>query len=387
MLPQARPDISRRFENINLKFDCSTGFEGCFGVYVATPVTGSLLGPKQLTHIDERLRPMADWAGIFIVLIYFLLQYWAIRSADRQTETKSKLSRPFIYSLSVAASGSTWLYYGSTGYAAKYGIEFIGLYIGIVLVFTLGFPLLLRIVELARSEGITSISDFIGARYGKSVSVAAIVTLITTIGLIPYISLQMTAIHYLFDVFGGAYDPHSHTEGMDSHWLVLLMVIGAGYATISYSARSTNFTDRNDGLLNALAVDTVIKFVAFLFIGIALTTFLFGPPAEVLYRVAGHEADIPALQMNVSADNLVALVLIGASSVLLLPSQFYLTVVENRSAKELRMARWFIPLALLVAGLFVIPLARIGPVVLGEHHRQISTFFPCHSTRGNIGLQ
>jgi hypothetical protein len=180
MLSQARPDISRRFENINLKFDCSTGFEGCFGVYFVTPMTGSLLGPKRLTLTDGRLRPMTGWAGILIALLYFLLQYSAIKTADRQTETKSNLSRPFLYSLSVAASGSTWLYYGSTGYAAKYGVEFIGLYIGIVLVFTLGFPLLLRIVELARSEGIASISDFIGARYGKSFSVAAIVTLITT---------------------------------------------------------------------------------------------------------------------------------------------------------------------------------------------------------------
>ena len=310
---------------------------------------------------------MVGWTGILIVLFYFLLQYWAIRSAGRQTETKSLLSRPFIYSSSVAASGSTWLYYGSTDYAAKYGSEFIGLYIGIVLVFTLGFPLLLKIVELAKSEGIKSISDFIGARYGKSFSVAALVTLITTIGLIPYISLQMTAIHYLFDVFGGSYDPHSHGEEIDSHLLVLLMILGIGYATISYSARSTYFTDGHDGLLRALAVDTVIKFVAFLFIGIAATTFLFGPPAEVLNRVARYQADLPVRQMDVSVGNLVALVLIGASSVLLLPSQFYLTVVENRSEKELRTARWFIPLTLLIAGLFVLPLARIGPAVLGEH--------------------
>lgn len=310
---------------------------------------------------------MTGWAGILIALLYFLLQYSAIKTADRQTETKSNLSRPFLYSLSVAASGSTWLYYGSTGYAAKYGVEFIGLYIGIVLVFTLGFPLLLRIVELARSEGIASISDFIGARYGKSFSVAAIVTLITTIGLIPYISLQMTAIHYLFDVFGGVYDPHRHNDEMDEHLLVLLMVLGIGYFTITHSTRSTDLTDRNDGLLHALAVDTVIKFVAFLFIGIAVTTFLFGPPAEVLHRVASSEAALPVPQMNVSAGNLIALVLIGASSVLLLPSQFYLTVVENRSAKELRTARWFIPLTLLLAGLFVVPLARIGPAILGEH--------------------
>jgi Na+/proline symporter len=94
---------------------------------------------------------MAGFAALLFALFYFLLQYSVIRSADRQAEANSNLSRPFIYSLSVAASGSSWLFYGSTGYATKNGIEFAGLYIGIVLVFTLGFPLLRKIVELAES--------------------------------------------------------------------------------------------------------------------------------------------------------------------------------------------------------------------------------------------
>ncbi|CAN7614983.1 hypothetical protein LJR231_004624 [Phyllobacterium sp. LjRoot231] len=111
---------------------------------------------------------MRGLAASLVVIIYFSIQYWVIKSADQQTEAKSNTLRPFIYSLSLAASGSSWMYYGSTSYAAKHGIEFAGLYVGIVLVFTLGFPLLRKIVQLAKSEGIKSISDFIGARYGKS---------------------------------------------------------------------------------------------------------------------------------------------------------------------------------------------------------------------------
>ena len=306
---------------------------------------------------------MKGLAGIPIVLCYFLLQYWAIRSADVQ----AKSWRPLIYSLSAAASGSTWLYFGSTGYAANHGLEFIGLYLGIVLTYTLGFPLLLRIVALVKSEGITSISNFIGARYGKSFSVAAIVTVITTIGLIPYISLQVTAIHYLYDVLGGTYDPHPHGQRMDEHLLVLSMIIALGYVTISYGARSNQITDRNDGLLRVLAIDSTIKLVVFVLIGVIAVVLLEGPSVETLNQMIGFQPDGAVHPKNISVGNLLALFAIGAASVLLLPSQFHLTVVENRGKEELELARWLVPLLLLVGGLFVLPLAQIGPSLVDDH--------------------
>lgn len=310
---------------------------------------------------------MKGLGGIPIALCYFVLQYWAIRSANTRTKSKAVFSRPIIYSLSVAASGSTWLYFGSTGYAAQRGIEFIGLYLGIVLTFTLGYPLLLRIVALAKSEGIASISDFIGARYGKSFSVAAIVTLITAIGLIPYIALQMTAIHYLFDVLGHTYDPHAHGEGMDEHFLVLLVIVAIGYITISYSARSTSITDRNDGLLNVLAIDSVIKLVVFVVIGIFAVSFIESAPAEAINQTIHAPSDFAAHLGDIDIGNLLGLVFIGAASVLLLPSQFHLTVVENNHEEELGLARWLVPLLLLIGGLFVLPLATVGPMLVGEH--------------------
>lgn len=279
---------------------------------------------------------MKGLTGIPIVFCYFLLQYWAIKSADARTKSRGSRVRPLIYSLSAAASGSTWLYFGSTGYAANHGIEFVGLYIGIVLTYTLGFPLLLKIVALAKSEGITSISDFIGARYGKSFSVAAIVTLITTIGLIPYISLQMTAIHYLFDVLGGTCEPHAHGDRVDEHFLVLLMIIAIGYVTTSYSVQSNQVTERSDSLLNDLAIDSAIKLAVFVLIGVTVIVFLESPPVEILDQMIGSQAHGVAHPTNVSVGNLLGLVAIGAASVLLLPSQFHLTVVENRGTRSSR---------------------------------------------------
>ncbi|MBZ9605628.1 hybrid sensor histidine kinase/response regulator [Phyllobacterium chamaecytisi] len=307
---------------------------------------------------------MMALAASLVVIVYFSIQYWVIKSADQQTEAKSNSSRPLLYSLSLAASGSSWMYYGSTSYAAKHGIEFAGLYVGIVLVFTLGFPLLRKIVQLAKSEGIRSISDFIGARYGKSFTVAALVTVITTIGLIPYISLQMTAIHYLIDVFSGVFDPNDILDEHRLHLFIVAVEIGIGLFTVFYCARSPHFKERYEGLIHALAVDSVIKFTGFVLVGIAAVTFLFGSPTEIFTRLIVKQPDIPALQQGMSAGNFFGLILIGASSVLLLPNQFYLTIVQNRGASELGMARWFVPLFLLIIGIFVLPISAIGSMVL-----------------------
>ncbi|CAN7615015.1 PAS domain-containing hybrid sensor histidine kinase/response regulator [Phyllobacterium sp. LjRoot231] len=189
-------------------------------------------------------------------------------------------------------------------------------------------------------------------------------TVITTIGLIPYISLQMTAIHYLIEVFSGTYDLNDTVDQHRPHLLVFAVEIGIGLYTVFYSARSPHFKEGYEGLIHALAVGTIIKFAGFVLVGTAAVTFLFGSPSEIFARVAVNQPGIPALQQSMSAGNFSGLILIGASSVLLLPNQFYLTIVQNRGPSELSMARWFVPLFLLIVGIFVLPIAAIGSMIL-----------------------
>ncbi|WP_100000158.1 hypothetical protein [Phyllobacterium zundukense] len=170
--------------------------------------------------------------------------------------------------------------------------------------------------------------------------------------------------------------------------LIALLVACIGLFAVSYSARSTHFAERYDGLIHALALGSVIKFVAFLLVGVSTITLLFGYPTDILNRVVMQQAEIPALQRSISVGNLCGLILIGASSVLLLPSQFYVTVVENKSDRELRMAQWFIPVSLLIAGLFVLPLAMVGPIVLADHSSADFYFLslPLHAGQYWLGI-
>ena len=103
-------------------------------------------------------------------------------------------SRLLIYPLSLAVYCTSWTFFGSVGIASRTGFDFLTIYIGPMLMIGLGYPLLIRIVRLAKAQNITSIADFIAARYGKSPAVAATVALIAIIGMIPYIALQLKAV-------------------------------------------------------------------------------------------------------------------------------------------------------------------------------------------------
>ncbi|MBN9275489.1 MAG: hybrid sensor histidine kinase/response regulator, partial [Mesorhizobium sp.] len=139
---------------------------------------------------------MQGWFIVIIAIAYVTLLFAIASLGDRRSASSAGpgRSRPFIYALSLAIYCTSWTFFGSVGLSSERGLEFLGIYTGPVLMFVFGFPLLNRIVRLAKSEKITSIADFLGARYGKSFSVAAIATLIATIGAVPYIALQLKAI-------------------------------------------------------------------------------------------------------------------------------------------------------------------------------------------------
>ena len=135
------------------------------------------------------------WAVILLALAYvsglFALAWYADRTFRAR---KGGGGRPVIYALSLAVYCTSWTFFGSVGFAASTGYAFFAVYLGPILLFALGWPLLVRIVRLAKSQNITSIADFLAARYGKSQAVGAIVTVIAVAGSLPYIALQLKAV-------------------------------------------------------------------------------------------------------------------------------------------------------------------------------------------------
>src|SRR4249919_739963 len=138
---------------------------------------------------------LQGWVVIAVALAYigllFLIASYGDRTRGLGRENRARL---LIYPLSLAIYCTSWTFFGSVGLASRTGFDFLTIYVGPALMIGLFGPLLMRVVRLAKTQNITSIADFIAARYGKGQAVAATVALIAIVGTIPYIALQLKAV-------------------------------------------------------------------------------------------------------------------------------------------------------------------------------------------------
>ncbi|TPK53911.1 MULTISPECIES: PAS domain-containing hybrid sensor histidine kinase/response regulator [unclassified Mesorhizobium] len=304
--------------------------------------------------------------GLFIAIAYVTLLFAIASLGDRRSASSGPgRARPFIYALSLAIYCTSWTFFGSVGLSSERGLEFLGIYTGPVLVFVFGFPLLNRLVRLAKTEKITSIADFLGARYGKSFTVAAIATLIATIGAVPYIALQLKAISGSVSLMVEHYtgSPPSFDPFVSDISLVVAMLL-ALFAVL-FGTRHADATEHQDGLVLAVAVETVVKLAAFLAIGLMVTFLIFGGPGDMFGKLAENGQVRQAMGYSTSLATWLVLTCLSGFAIILLPRQFYVTIVENRSEAELRTATWVFPLYLVAINLFVLPIAFAGLSLVG----------------------
>lgn len=315
----------------------------------------------------ERVLPVQGWSIVIIAVAYVTFLFVVASFGDRWSATSGPgRPRPLIYALSLAIYCTSWTFFGSVGVSSERGFEFLGIYIGPILVFLFGFPLLRRIVRLAKAERITSVADFLAARYGKNFTVAATATLIATIGMVPYIALQLKAISdsvsLMIEHYTGA--PPSFDPIVSDISLIVAALL-AMFAVL-FGTRHADATEHQDGLVLAVAVESVVKLAAFLAIGLAITFVVFGGPGGLVDQLRPNEQVRQAINYRTSAATWLVLTALSAFAVVALPRQFHVTVVENRSEAELRTATWVFPLYLVVINLFVLPIALAGLARVGN---------------------
>jgi Na+/proline symporter/signal transduction histidine kinase/CheY-like chemotaxis protein len=312
---------------------------------------------------------ISDVQGWFIVIIaiaYVTFLFVVASFGDRWSSTSGPgRARPLIYALSLAIYCTSWTFFGSVGVSSERGFEFLGIYIGPILVFLFGFPLLKRIIRLAKTEKITSIADFLGARYGKNFTVAATATLIATIGMVPYVALQLKAISdsvsLMIEHYTGA--PPSFDPVVSDISLIVAALL-AMFAVL-FGTRHADATEHQDGLVLAVAVESIVKLAAFLAIGLVITFVVFGGPGGMVERLGSNEDVRLAMDYRTSPATWLVLTALSAFAIVMLPRQFHVTVVENRSEAELRTATWVFPLYLVAINLFVLPIALAGLARVG----------------------
>ncbi|WP_371187110.1 PAS-domain containing protein [Thalassotalea maritima] len=279
--------------------------------------------------------------SVCYLLVLFIVAYWG--------QKQSKLShKPWVYSLALGVSCSSWAFYGTVGQAASTGEWLAPIYIGSIFCFVIGWPMLLKTLHIIKKQNLTSIADFIACRYDKSPYIAGIVTIVALIGIIPYISLQLRAIGSSFDLLTGTYQ-----QGVSTSLVVTLVLI---VFSILFGARQLSASKQSPGLVLAIAFSSVVKLFALTAVGIFATFFVFDGFSDLINQ--HHQLNNNWQQS--SSYFALSQAILGAITIFILPQQFHMMMIENQSERQLKTARWLFPLYLIAINVFILPIAIAG---------------------------
>lgn len=297
-------------------------------------------------------------------LCYVLLLFAIASYGDRRGVRGNNKPRPYVYAFSLAIYCTSWTFFGSVGLASERGLEFLGIYIGPLLVFTFGLRFLRRVIRLAKSERITSVADMLASRYGKNFGVASLATCIAAMAAVPYIAIQLKAISGSFDIF----TRHLGGTVMGGEFVIadfsFLVAAALGLFAVLFGTRHADATEHQNGLILAVAVESIVKLTAFLAVGIAVTFVFFGNPVDIFSANQPNEAVAAALSYQTPIGTWIVLIALSGFAIILLPRQFHVMIVENRDDREIRTAAWLFPLYLVAINLFVLPIAMAGHLYL-----------------------
>ncbi|HSD42537.1 MAG TPA: sensor histidine kinase [Burkholderiales bacterium] len=296
--------------------------------------------------------------------LLFAIAYYADSRADRG---RSVIASPYIYSLSLAVYATAWTFYGSVGRAAVDGVGFLPIYLGPTLMIALWWIVMRKILRISKQNRITSLADFVASRYGKSALLGGVVTIIAVIGIVPYISLQLKAVSSSFIILVqypeiimpakvGALPVLQDT----ALWVALILAI----FTVLFGTRHLYSAEHHEGMVAAIAFESLVKLLAFLAVGVFVTFGIYNGFGDVFARAA-DEPKLAAMLTPLegvagSYASWIWLTILSMLAIMFLPRQFQVTVIENVDEKHLHKAIWLFPLYMLAINIFVLPIAFGG---------------------------
>ena len=296
--------------------------------------------------------------------VLFAIAYYADERADAG---RSVIASPYIYSLSLAVYATAWTFYGSVGRAASDGVGFLPIYIGPTLMIALWWVVMRKILRISKQNRITSLADFIASRYGKSALLGGLVTVIAVIGILPYISLQLKAVSNSFmilvqypEIVMPAKIGVLATRQDTALWVALILAA----FTIAFGTRHLDVAEHHQGMVAAIAFESLVKLLAFLAVGVFVTFGIYDGFGDLFGRVAA----VPKLRAMLTPlegvaggyANWVWLTILSMMAIMFLPRQFQVAVIENVDEKHLNKAIWLFPLYMLAINVFVLPIAFGG---------------------------
>ncbi len=310
--------------------------------------------------------------AITYTALLFLIAWFARR---RSEEGKSLVNNPLVYSLSIAIYCTTWTFYGSVGKAATSGIDFLMIYLGPTLTAFSWYFILQRMIRISKESNVSSIADFISLRYGKSQLLGTLVTLIATFGIMPYIALQIKAFNTSFALVSGITRRTILIPGTPEPLNLpsgLLLAISLSVFGVIFGARLLSSTERHEGLIAAVAFESLVKLVSLIGVGIFVTWGLFNGFSDIFEQFRGRFpeqfAHLMTLDTQTGSNDIPAstMLLMSMGAIMLLPRQFHVMVVENADTRHVKTAMWLFPAYLFLINLFIMPIALGGILLTGS---------------------
>ncbi|MGB8251483.1 MAG: sensor histidine kinase [Azonexus sp.] len=298
-------------------------------------------------------------AGFILLLsaAYLGLLFAVARFGDARADAGRSIISANVYALSLAVYCTSWTFYGSVGRATTGGLSFLTIYIGPTLML-LFVGVIIKMIRISKAQRITSIADFIASRYGKSQLLAGLVTVIAVVGVVPYIALQLKAVSASLEVLLDHSGANFMPSMFDSTFVIAVLL---AIFTILFGTRHLDATERHEGMVAAIAFESVVKLLAFLAVGLFVTYGMFGGFSELFQRAAAAPGLDRLLQLDSSRSGTwTALIMLSGLAIIFLPRQFQIIVVENVDESHVRRAVWLFPLYLVMINIFVLPLALGG---------------------------
>jgi signal transduction histidine kinase/Na+/proline symporter len=295
--------------------------------------------------------------AVVIVYALCLFAFAAWAEGHGSAGLKRRLRVP-AYALALAVYCTSWTYYGAVGSAVADGWSYLPIYLGPILVFVFAHPFLRKLIDAVKSDGANSISEFIGGRFGKSQSVAALVTILALLGSIPYLALQLRSLGSTYALISG---------GGSAATAMTVAAVSLTLFTMVYGTRRYEAASRNDAVLFAVGIESLLKLGALLVAGvIAILLITRADPAAAT-------AGISRLTKNFSLSNIgvdfFVITLLSMSAIVCLPRQFYMTVIQAESSTDLARARWPFVAYMVATLLVVFPISAAGLSLLSADIR------------------
>ena len=298
---------------------------------------------------------ISSWILLLVSIGYAALLFGVAWWGDRRPLYPDRpWLRPAVYSLALAVYCSSWTFYGAVGTAVRNGIGYLPIYLGPLLMLIFGWRIIERLALIARSENTVSIADFISSRYGRSRRLAALVAVIALVGIVPYLALQYKAVAMSLEVLTGqSNDDHSFITD-PALYVALLMAL---FATL-FGTRQVDATEHHHGMMLAIALESVIKLVAMIAVGIFAWSWLGDHQLRITDSARMLFEHTPSV-------GFVSQTILSFLAIICLPRQFHVAVVECSDVGDIRRARWLFGGYLVLISAMVVPIASAGVALFG----------------------